>query len=191
MTCYDNVGGTLRETSKIYDNVGGTLREVDKGYDNVGGTLRIYHESALYLFLNGNEYTATTGGWYKYGASGLSGNNLYLKNAIISYKHPSLETTNAIDFTPWSKLHITCTQNYNTSRVSIGSQPIETNWWSEAQGHTMYARIMNTVQTSAALNTQEINIDVSGIKGSYYIGFYKTLSQLTVPDVLINNIYLY
>lgn len=115
----------------------------------------------LWLYNAGNEYTSVTGGWIQrptvsgYVASGTftkNSDNIYSKS--VSMGSSAISTTNAIDLTGYSTLHI-------KFKVGSGSQArykIATELPTSGEPTTI----------SASTSYQTITLDISSYSGSYF-----------------------
>lgn len=150
----------------------------------------------VYLYKDGDEKTAVTGGWSKAFSAGAS--STYTENptnitmtAVGASGTPadmSVATENMIDLTPYSKLKMefdgTITNSYSLIGLSVLSAK-----------NTYFQNISvakTEVKTVKTYSSEVIEVDVTSLNASYYIGaeVYKSSTTGSTQTLVLKKVWL-
>ena len=188
-----NVGHKIQ---KIYTGVNNTAKSIEKVYVGVNGVARQVYPTRVYLFSSiTGDNTALTGGWnsgsfYHQTNSGTNYSmtrmnittwqNLYLISGTYSSTNGTSEkamfakTNNAINFTPYRKLHINLDRRTNRDTSPVSSYFGVFN--SQGSNLTCKTNELETKFLAYATHPNNVtsgyvglsyDIDISNINGSY------------------------
>lgn len=202
MTIYQGVNGVNREIKQIFQGVAGVNREIKERWEGVSGVNRKVFSSGIVLYNFGDECTNITGGWknaYCYNQYTVSKlNSIYITAIGSGYSSGSVVPTNKIDISNHNKLMMQFNGLLHYKRFSGGTivlcvtDSINTFLQNTAIAKT-YVRPKTSVDlTGTSLNNSIIEVDISGISGSHYIGveLYKDNEYTDKDELMIKKVWL-
>lgn len=175
-------------TAAATDGVENTSESVSITTD--GQTVAVELSYYTYLFKPNTDTTNVTGGWQlnSNGSLDSAGDQLVatFTNAYNHGKAFNVATINKIDFTEFTTLVATCkAANQNNAAPSSATFAVASTQAGVNAAGTASTKVASTTFSNS---TTTVQIDVSGISGSYYVTFVVELSNyktgtLTVDEV--------
>lgn len=177
-------------TAAATDGVENTSESVSITTD--GQTVAVELSYYTYLFKPNTDTTNVTGGWQlnSNGSLDSAGEQLVatFTNAYNHGKAFNVATINKIDFTEFTTLVATCkaTGNNNAAPNSATFAVASTQAGFNAAG-TASTKVASTTFSNS---TTTVQIDVSGISGSYYVTFVVDLSKYNTGTLTVDEVKL-
>lgn len=205
MAIYDNDGTAKYEIGKLYDNDGTANHQIGKVYDFDGtANSLIYTGTPEYLYKDGDQNTAETGGWSAsiwygfYGEGGVNptmGNvNTYLtrfdENSIwlqskdndsAAYGGQGAVTNNMIDFSDINKLTLTFAWNRSNNSynyVGVLLATTKTDFQNGGNKGTVVSKARNVSGLTEG-DKYTVELDTTNYNGSYYVIVYTSSGSTT------------
>ena len=145
----------------------------NNGNTKMSDTINAKTAEGLYLYKDGNKYEDITGGWqltkdYNSYSDITSYNYLLMYSKEVGNRGSALSSKKAVDLTSYSKLKMLInkesTGSYPSFRFGTKSTPITGVAWNAFTNND------NSKVITENGNNMVVELDISNLKGSYYIG---------------------
>lgn len=177
-------------TAAATDGVENTSESVSITTD--GQTVAVELSYYTYLFKPNTDTTNVTGGWQlnSNGSLDSAGDQLVatFTNAYNHGKAFNVATINKIDFTEFTTLVATCkAANQNNAAPSSATFAVASTQAGVNAAGTASTKVASTTFSNS---TTTVQIDVSGISGSYYVTFVVELSNYNTGTLTVDEVKL-